>query len=91
MALNNDDLEKLAVFIKKASSASCAEACVYKNNSDHDKQHEVLERWIEIDIARRERNEKIKATVLGGTILAVLGGIGSGALAVMNYLKDHLK
>jgi hypothetical protein len=91
MALTDNDLEKLAVLLRDRPAVSCQDSCIYKKTVMHDKAHEILDRWIENDIARKARYEKIKATVIGGLVISAAGAVGTGALTAVNYLKDHLK
>lgn len=51
----------------------------------------ILRRWIELDTIRRERWEKVRASVIAGAVLAMLGGIGTGSMWIVEYLRTHLK
>ena len=90
--MTDNDFAKLAELINNRNPvSSCADSCIYKKTDHHDKAHEILDTWMANDLARKNRWAKIHATVLGGIIISAAGAIGTGALNMIEYLREHLK
>lgn len=65
---------------------------------EHREHHAFIRTYIEErrvqreeQMIKRERNEKIKAQVMGWGIVSVLGGIGTAFYQGLHYLREHLK
>ena len=90
--LTDHDFEKInELLAKRPPVNSCRDNCIYKETAVHDEEHAVLKRWIENDINRNLRNEKIRATVIGGLILSTACSVGTGAIYMVGWVRDHLK
>jgi hypothetical protein len=57
----------------------------------HRDHHAFITAWLDDQRMRKDRAEKIKTQVWGWFIISILGGAGTGAYKVFNFLREHLK
>ena len=96
--LTEDDINRICEIVhNRPPVSSCRDSCVYKYDSkgneikDHDNSHLIFDTWIEIYNKREARNEKIKASVIGGLLLSAAGAVGTGSMMLLSYLREHWK
>lgn len=79
--------------IKQAVKEALAEALPHLDLSpeEHAAQHAFLQAWMLKEQRKAERYEYIKRTVGGWIIIAVLGGIGTGAYKLGVWIFQHVR
>lgn len=78
--LTDEDIEALSVAVHGGVSPE-----------EHISHHAAIKQWIDRENKKAERYEKVRTSVLGWAVTAILGGIGTGVYRGVAYLKEHLK
>lgn len=83
--MDQAQLEQLAKLVADRLQAS---ALATIDPDEHARHHAAIDLWIDRENRRREVWEKVKASVIGWVLIAVLGGIG---IAVFDYFAKLIK
>jgi hypothetical protein len=88
MPMNDEDIQKLAQAIKQnMGPPPDGKVDPYV----HRRHHDFIDSWMEKQSLKAKRWERARASLVGGLILSLIGGVGTFLAWVAHTIQGHWK